>query len=97
MGSGVERGKVGGSMEGGQVADWEEGDEEEEEEEDEDVLEIPVFVRVEWEGDAAVEEKGGAGGREKREVAFWCVLGVGRVRRLEGGGEKGEEIVLPVR
>ncbi|KAL8669564.1 MAG: hypothetical protein Q9168_005846 [Polycauliona sp. 1 TL-2023] len=49
--------------------------------EDEDVLEIPVFVRVEWE--AEVEEKGKEGGREKRELAYWVVLGVGRVGRME--------------
>ena len=62
--------------------------------EDEDVLEIPVFVRVEWEADAAGDEAGGlaaatpaaagSGGkekevREKRELAYWCVLGVGRI------------------
>ncbi|KAL8724908.1 MAG: hypothetical protein Q9181_006629, partial [Wetmoreana brouardii] len=50
--------------------------------EDEDVLEIPVFVRVEWE--AEVEEKGKEGGREKRELAYWVVLGLGRVRRVDG-------------
>lgn len=54
--------------------------------EDEDILEIPVFVRVEWETDAAQDEGGGlaAGNRdkdvkEKRELAYWCVLGVGRI------------------
>jgi dynactin-4 len=60
--------------------------------EDEDVLEIPVFVRLEWEADVAGDEGGGlassggasAGGkdkepREKRELAYWCVLGVGRI------------------
>ncbi|KAI9803712.1 MAG: hypothetical protein M1833_000624 [Piccolia ochrophora] len=69
-----------------------EGKEEKEGElgEDEDVLEIPVFVRCEWE---AVVEGGAAGvgaeesaekqvgkeRRERREVAYWCVVGVGRV------------------
>lgn len=62
--------------------------------EDEDVLEIPVFVRCEYEAEVAAEDRaaaeareGGAGGaaggagkgREKREEAFWCVLGVGRI------------------
>ena len=55
--------------------------------EDEDVVEIPVFVRVEWETDAAQDEGAGlAGGgskekevKEKRELAYWCVLGVGRI------------------
>jgi len=51
---------------------------------DEDVLEIPMFVRVEWEGDPAHEEVGSAPGkdrdaREKRELAYWCVLGLGRI------------------
>ncbi|KAL8802278.1 MAG: hypothetical protein Q9182_003930 [Xanthomendoza sp. 2 TL-2023] len=50
--------------------------------EDEDVLEIPVFVRMEWE--AEVEEKGKETGKEKRELAYWMVLGVGRVGRLDG-------------
>ncbi|CZR66172.1 probable dynactin arp1 p62 subunit RO-2 [Phialocephala subalpina] len=55
--------------------------------EDEDVLEIPVFVRVEWEADSAHDEAGGLGaskekeGKEKRELAYWCVLGVGRIAR----------------
>jgi len=54
--------------------------------EDEDVLEIPVFVRVEWEADAAQDEGGGLAAaskdkeiKEKRELAYWCVLGVGRI------------------
>jgi dynactin-4 len=54
--------------------------------EDEDVLEIPVFVRLEWETDVAGEEGAGlaAGSKEKevrerRELAYWCVLGVGRI------------------
>ena len=55
--------------------------------EDEDVVEIPVFVRVEWEAD--VREEGGLGGgkekgegREKKELAYWCVLGVGRIAQV---------------
>ncbi|KAL3419375.1 dynactin p62 family protein [Phlyctema vagabunda] len=54
--------------------------------EDEDVLEIPVFIRVEWETDAAHDEHGlGAATtkekdvKEKRELAYWCVLGVGKI------------------
>ncbi|KAL8770216.1 MAG: hypothetical protein Q9209_004058 [Squamulea sp. 1 TL-2023] len=57
------------------------GDNEEWGDEDEDVLEIPVFVRVEWE--AEVEEKGKEGVKEKRELAYWVVLGVGRVGKTE--------------
>lgn len=53
--------------------------------EDEDVLEIPMFVRMEWEADAQ-NEMGTAPGRdrdarEKRELAYWCVLGVGRIAK----------------
>jgi len=54
--------------------------------EDEDVLEIPVFVRVEWETDAVHEEGGGLAAanrdkevKERRELAYWCVIGVGRI------------------
>ncbi|QSZ34773.1 hypothetical protein DSL72_007631 [Monilinia vaccinii-corymbosi] len=54
-------------------------------EEDADVCEIAVFVRVEWEADAAGDGEGKIGGmgdrdgREKRELAYWCVVGVGRI------------------
>lgn len=51
--------------------------------EDEDVVEIPVFVRVEWEtegqGDDTVVSRGDKEVKEKRELAYWCVLGVGRI------------------
>ncbi|KAK2812801.1 hypothetical protein FQN50_001130 [Emmonsiellopsis sp. PD_5] len=57
-------------------------------EEDEDVLEIPVFVRVEWEAEGAAEElsirpdaKRQEAEMVKRELAYWMVLGVGRVKR----------------
>ena len=53
---------------------------EEEGNEDEDYLEIPVFVRLEWEAEA--EEKGKEGAKEKRELAYWVVLGVGRVVKV---------------
>lgn len=50
---------------------------------DEEILEIPMFVRMEWEADSQ-HDMGGAPGRdkdggEKRELAYWCVLGVGRI------------------
>ena len=52
--------------------------------EDEDLLEIPVFVRVEYEAD--IERDVGNGeekvGREKRELAYWTVIGAGRVARM---------------
>lgn len=51
--------------------------------EDEDVLEIPMFVRMEWEADSHQDVGSAPGkdrdGREKRELAYWCVLGVGRI------------------
>ena len=53
--------------------------------EDEDIVEIPMFVRIEWETDAAQDGVGAASGKdkdvkEKRELAYWCVLGIGRIR-----------------
>ena len=53
--------------------------------EDEDVLEIPVFVRMEWEADLEREGKDEAKSekKEKRELAYWTVVGVGRVGKLE--------------
>lgn len=60
------------------------GNEEREIAEDEDILEIPLFVRVEWEADSANDETGGGVAKEKelkekRELAYWCVLSVGRI------------------
>ncbi|KAL2827075.1 dynactin p62 family-domain-containing protein [Aspergillus cavernicola] len=54
---------------------------------DEDVLEIPVFVRMDWDSDNQIDQEGmggkGIGGGEsgavKRELAYWMVLGVGRI------------------
>jgi dynactin-4 len=50
-------------------------------EEDEDVLEIPIFVRMEWMGDEPGDEIIMAAPRikVKREMAYWVVLGVGRI------------------
>jgi dynactin-4 len=60
-------------------------EDEEELEEDEDVVEIPVFVRVNYETEAggagAAEERREGAAKESREVEFWCVLGVGRIAR----------------
>jgi dynactin 4 len=53
--------------------------------EDEDVLEIPMFVRVEWEAEAGNDEVGATPGERdkdakvKRELAYWTVLGIGRI------------------
>lgn len=54
-------------------------------EEDDDVIEIPIFVRLEFEADVSAEERGlsdsrgGKESKEKREEAFWTVVGVGRI------------------
>ncbi|KAF4119320.1 dynactin 4 [Geosmithia morbida] len=50
---------------------------------DEDILEIPMFVHMEWEAEAqhdvgAVSSRD-RDGSEKRELAYWCALGVGRI------------------
>jgi dynactin-4 len=51
--------------------------------EDDDVLEIPIFVRAEWEADPAHGAEHVPAGekkeRESKELAYWCVLGVGRI------------------
>jgi dynactin-4 len=53
--------------------------------EDDNVLEIPIFVRLEFEADANVDEnglgdsRGSKAEKEKREDAFWTVLGAGRI------------------
>ncbi len=53
--------------------------------EDEDIVEIPMSIRVEWETDAGQDGVGAAPGKdkdakEKRELSYWCVLGIGRIR-----------------
>ena len=52
--------------------------------ENDDLLEIPVYVRAEYEAD--IEKDVGSGeekvGREKRELAYWTVIGAGRVARM---------------
>lgn len=52
--------------------------------ENEDVLEIPMFVHLEWEGEASQDQVGTAISKEKdakelRELAYWSVLGLGRI------------------
>lgn len=52
--------------------------------EDEDVLEIPVFVRLEWDSEnQMIEQPVGKGlmpETVKRELAYWMVLGAGRIK-----------------
>ncbi|KAI0393577.1 dynactin p62 family-domain-containing protein [Xylariaceae sp. FL0594] len=53
--------------------------------EDEDILEIPMYVRVEWESDSSHDQVGGSinsrekEAKEKRELAYWCAIGIGRI------------------
>jgi len=57
---------------------------------DEGVLEVPVFVRMEYEteessADQSIEDSGGKANKEKkvqRELAYWCVLGIGLIERF---------------
>lgn len=52
--------------------------------EDEDVLEIPMYVRLEWESDDVGHEEAPArdrDGKERRELAYWCALGIGRIQQ----------------
>lgn len=51
---------------------------------DEDVLEIPIFVHMEWDSENQIESstpvgKGQGSDMVKRELAYWIVLGVGRI------------------
>ncbi|KAI9682959.1 MAG: hypothetical protein M1829_006395 [Trizodia sp. TS-e1964] len=49
---------------------------------EEDVLEVPVFVRLEYETeDQEGEKEEEKRDKVKKELAYWCVLGVGRVAR----------------
>jgi len=53
---------------------------------DEDVLEIPIFVRMEWDSENQIEQSvSKSSDTVKRELAYWMVLGVGRISpELEG-------------
>jgi len=53
--------------------------------EDDNVLEIPLLVRMEWEAEVPAEEggivaPGAKANRESKELAFWSVLGAGRIQ-----------------
>ena len=57
---------------------------------DEDLLEIPLYVRIVWESEVQSEENNASKGeakKEKKELAYWAVLGVGRIARLGGCAE----------
>lgn len=51
---------------------------------DEDVLEIPVFVHMDWDADAQLDQpnvgRAKADDKVTRELAYWMVLGVGRIQ-----------------
>jgi dynactin-4 len=51
--------------------------------EDDDLLEVPIYVRAEWEADAHEDEGLSSGGkrkeRESKELGYWCVIGLGRI------------------
>ncbi|CAK4033928.1 dynactin arp1 p62 subunit ro2 like [Lecanosticta acicola] len=47
--------------------------------EDDDILEIPIYVRVEWEAVPHAAEVSASRERRPHELAYWCVLGVGRI------------------
>lgn len=49
-------------------------------ERDDDILEVPVYVRVEWKVEVPAQgDHKGKAEKEARELAYWCVLGVGRI------------------
>ena len=54
-------------------------------EEDDDIVEIPVFVRIEYDADITADEPGNGfptrERKESRELAYWAVLGVGKIAR----------------
>jgi dynactin-4 len=56
--------------------------------EDDDLLEIPIFVRLEFETEANAEDRGlgdsrgSKGEKERREEAFWTVVGAGRIAAM---------------
>lgn len=59
------------------------------------IVQIPVSVRVEYETDVEREGGLGVGGREhkeKRENAYWAVLGLGRIGKF-GGVKEGVDTV----
>ncbi|KAI8964068.1 dynactin p62 [Daldinia sp. FL1419] len=52
--------------------------------EGEDILEIPMLIRLEWEGEASQDQVGASAGkekdtREKKELAYWSAIGLGRI------------------
>lgn len=64
----------------------EQANEQQDLEDGDDVLEIPILVRVEWETEVAGESgtavAAGPGvklPKEAKELAFWSVLGAGRI------------------
>lgn len=75
----------GSEAEGGGVSEAGDADVAVAKQQDEDVLEIPVFVHMEWDAEAQLEQQN-VGKSSKpddlvaRELAYWMVLGVGRIQ-----------------
>lgn len=71
-------------IEGGLGSDADD-DSDERDDEDEKIVQVPVFVRVEYEAEVGMEGgdvgdvAGGEGKKEKREHAYWCVLYLGKI------------------
>ncbi|RPB24145.1 hypothetical protein L211DRAFT_857418 [Terfezia boudieri ATCC MYA-4762] len=61
---------------------------EERDEEDEKVVQVPIFVRIEYEAEVGMDSgdvgdvPGGDGRKEKKEHAYWCVLYLGKIGRM---------------
>ncbi|KAJ5988888.1 hypothetical protein N7481_004098 [Penicillium waksmanii] len=77
-----------GTLPGSEAEGGKEGADEDElavaSQQDEDVLEIPVFVHMEWDAEAQLEQQNVGkeakpGDLVARELAYWMVLGVGRI------------------
>ncbi|KAF8418810.1 dynactin p62 family-domain-containing protein [Tirmania nivea] len=70
---------------GGAPGAVDEDEEEERDEEEEKVVQVPIFVRIEYEAEVGMESgdvgdvAGGDGRKEKKEHAYWCVLYLGKI------------------
>lgn len=78
-------GAASGSWAEGSLGSEADDDGDERDDEDEKIVQVPVFVRVEYEAEVGMEGgdvgdvAGGEGKKEKREHAYWCVLFLGKI------------------
>ena len=78
-------GAASGSWVEGSLGSDADDDGDERDDEDEKIVQVPVFVRVEYEAEVGVEGgdvgdvAGGEGKKERREHAYWCVLYLGKI------------------